>query len=161
MGGWWSESRALKEGKPRFHHLYHGSHQRIANRIEPRASRVLQNEAAVFATPLRAMALTFIPKWRDQDISLGVIDGDLVFAEEREHAFRELIKNQAGYLYTVSPTGFESDPRLGMPRHEFIRREPVRILETEYIADVWKALKHEKIVLIKYSDTERRAKYGL
>lgn len=140
--------------------LYHGSQARIRKWLEPKPSRVLKGESAVFATPVYELALAFIPKWSDDDFELGFINDELVWAEKRRHAFRDLVKGRSGYVHTVSSSDFQSDACLGMPRHEFIHRDRVRILETEHVTDVYQALKRHAIVLTRYDDLDQRKRYG-
>jgi hypothetical protein len=123
--------------------LYHGSSHKIS-KLEPRATRVLEGDKAVFATNSKVMAVIFIPKWTDCDFQLGVHDDRVYAIENYPKAFDLLkVKNDygvAGYLYTVSSKGFESDERLGMRHHEFINKEEVDITRTELIDNVYEYL---------------------
>lgn len=137
--------------------MYHGSkHPVTAGAPEPRPSRVIDGESAVFATNSRWLALVFIAGATDDNIEIGVIgdNGKAIpyIAEARPGAF-ELLKIP-GYIYTVSSRGFKSDPRLGMCRHEFIKRSAAKITHTERILSVWDALQQEDITLVPYRDRD-------
>jgi hypothetical protein len=125
--------------------LYHGSSHMI-QKLEPRPSRVIDGEEAVFATNSRAMAVVFLPKWDDTDFQLGVHHNKIYMIENYPNAFDILkARNErgvAGYLYTVSSDGFQSDPRLGMKSHEFIKKDEVEILRTEVIEDAYEFLQN-------------------
>jgi hypothetical protein len=135
--------------------LYHGSRHPIA-KLEPRPSRVIGGESAVFATNSRWLALVFIANATDAHIEIGVIgdNGRSIpyIAEARPNAF-ELLKIP-GYIYTVSARGFKSDPRLGMKRHEFIKKTATKILHTEKIPSVWDALQREEVTLVPHRDRD-------
>jgi hypothetical protein len=135
--------------------MYHGSKHLIA-KLEPRPSRVIDGESAVFATNSRWLALVFIANATDANIEIGVIgdNGRAIpyIAEASPDAF-ELLKIP-GYIYTVSARGFKSDPRLGMRRHEFIKKSSAKILHTEKIPSVWDALQHEEVTLVLYRDRD-------
>ena len=90
------------------------------------------------------MAVVFLPKWDDTDFQLGVHNNKIYVIENYPDAF-DLLKAQnergvAGYLYTVSSSGFTSDPRLGMKSHEFIKKEDVEILKTEVVENAYEFL---------------------
>src|SRR5437867_1330327 len=98
--------------------LYHGSSHNIKV-LEPRPSKILDNEKAVFATDSKILAVAFIPKWSDCDIDIGYYKGHLYCCEQYPKAFN-LFTNIKGYVYTVDKNQFISDERLGMKNHEFI-----------------------------------------
>ena len=123
--------------------LYHGS-SHLIKKLEPRPSRVIEGEEAVFATNSKVLATVFIPKWTDCDFQLGVHNNLIYAVENYPNAFDLLkVKNErdvGGYLYTVSSDGFQSDKRLGMRDHEFINKNKVDIQRTEIIEDVYEYL---------------------
>jgi len=51
----------------------------------------------------------------------------------------------------VDPINFHPDPRLGMKKYEFISYEPVKIIKTIVINDVWAELKKTPLVRIKFN----------
>lgn len=123
--------------------LYHGSSHHIKT-LEPRPTRVLEGESAVFATDSKALSTIFIPKWTDCDFQLGYHNGRLYAMELYPDRFDLLkVKNEAGfagYIYTVSSEGFGSDDRLGMKLHEFVNPNKVDIIRTEIVEDVYEFL---------------------
>jgi hypothetical protein len=135
--------------------LYHGSKHALTA-LDPRPSRVIGGESAVFATNTRWLALVFIANATDANIECGVIgdNGRSIpyIAEARAGAF-ELLKIP-GHIYTVSARGFKSDPRLGMRRHEFIKRSSAKILHTETVKSVWDELRREPVTLVPYADRD-------
>lgn len=131
--------------------LFHGSKNHIDGHIEPRPSRVINNEFAVFATDDKALSAVFIPKWSDCDLSLGYSDGILYCMEMYPDAFN-LLKGVSGYIYTLSMDGFVTDERLGMKNHEFINVDKVPIIDTEQINDVYEYLLESHICLIKFNE---------
>jgi hypothetical protein len=131
---------------------YHGSSKLIDGYLEPRSSRVIDNEKAVFATPSKEFALAFMgEKWNDNDFDLGSNGRYLHMVERRRGNFEKFF-NVDGYLYKVNKSGFRSDKRLGMPDHEVICDDNVKILSTQYIPNILNALRKSKIVMIKYDD---------
>ena len=60
----------FRDRKLRF---YHGSmfELNVGDFLEPRSSRVLNGEKAVFATLFSPISLLFIPKWGNDDIEQG------------------------------------------------------------------------------------------
>ena len=129
-------------------YLYHGSSKELEV-LEPRPSKVIEGEKAVFATNERALAIAFIPKWNDCDFSLGYHGGKLLMMEMYPGAFG-VLKDGKGYLYQVSAEPFVSDKRLGMQKHEFIHKGDVKPLKKENIDNVFEALKNEKINLVSF-----------
>jgi hypothetical protein len=136
--------------------LYHGSPVDVKGKfLEARPSNVLSGEKAVFATADRALALTFMSRWGDEDFDLGYINGQLTMEEKRQGAFLEIFAGKSAYLYHVSSRGFKHDDRL-MPAEQ-IRKSKTRIIEKEYIDDVWdeivQAGERKDIELIYFNDT--------
>lgn len=146
--------------------LYHGSSHLIKT-LEPRPSRVIDNEEAVFATPSKVLAAVFAPKWSDADMSMGFYKDKMYILEQYPEAFDLLkAKNSHGigaYLYHVDSDGFESDHRLGMRKHEFINRNKVEIIKAEIIDDVYEYLKKSgEIAMITHEQAfEAYEKAGL
>jgi len=122
--------------------------------LQPRPSRVIGGESAVFATNARWLALAFIPNATDDNIEIGIVgdNGKAIphLIESRPGAF-ELLK-VPGYIYTVSARGFKADPRLGMRRYEFVRKSPTKVISVEKIASVLDELRKCDVLLVPYRD---------
>lgn len=127
--------------------LYHGSAKKL-DRLDPQASRVLGDEKAVFGTPDRDVALSFLAPWRDDDFDQGKVDGRPYMREKRPGAFDETYKGKAGYLHHLPVEGFETDPRL--TRFERISRESVTPKQVELIEDILAALQASRMQMIPY-----------
>lgn len=114
--------------------LYHGSNVGGLKTLKPMPSAVLDEEAAVFATPERWMAISHIGSWTDSDIEQGVINGKPYMLEKKEGAFdRAYNSDSPGSLYSVSSEGFSDDSRL--MREERIRTSEVDVIDEEKIND--------------------------
>lgn len=130
--------------------LYHGSSLRL-NNVEPRPSRVINNEAAVFGTPNRELALSFMAPWTDADLSLGSTNNEPYVLEERyPGAFEKIYKGKSGFLHHLPSADFAEDPRL-MPT-ERIARKAVKPANVEEIKNLWDALQTSGIVLKRHGD---------
>lgn len=96
--------------------FYHGSNVLIPKSsdgfryLEPRPSKVIDNESAVFATNNKDMAVIFIPFWKDNQIEFGIVNKKLYCIEQYPNAFD--IFNKCGYIYEVDgpPTGASAKP---------------------------------------------------
>lgn len=125
--------------------LYHGSSKKLFA-LEPRPSRVINYEEAVFATNERVLALAFIPKLGPElgigsfsSTSDGVVTYScILLVENSPGVFAKMAVE--GFIHTVSSDGFESDPRLGMKRHEFINKKVVDVVNIEYVPNVWEEI---------------------
>lgn len=131
---------------------YHGSSTKIAgDYLEPRPSKVLNGEAAVFATNNLSTAILSIPRWTGADFDYGTYNGVHYVMELYPGAFEKL--RAPGWLYYVSSSPFKSDSRLGMVEHEFISHEMVKILHREYIPNALEKLQEiGDIVFISYDE---------
>lgn len=145
-----TNNKLSAESLPKY--LYHGSKYEIQGQLEPRPSGVIDGEKAVFATNERWLALVFIPKHTDADLSIGFAQGIPYIMEMYDGAFDKL--RDSGYIYKVSSDGFRSDPRLGMRHHEFINDDAVDIIESEHIGDVLAELKKTDVKFVSASDSE-------
>lgn len=125
--------------------MYHASPHKL-DKLEPRPSRVLDGEAAVFATGAPETSLPFAAKWTDDDLQYGSVDGQMYMREGRPKAFDEIFGGKEGYLYEMPDTGFGSDPRL--TRFEQINKDAVQPTSSTPIKDVLKALLEQKKILI-------------
>ncbi|VBB18668.1 hypothetical protein YASMINEVIRUS_1199 [Yasminevirus sp. GU-2018] len=140
--------------------LYHGSAKHLTV-LEPRPSRVIDNEKAVFATDSKDLAVVFIPRWSDCDMDLGYHNNILYCSEQYPNAFDKL-KGISGFIYQVDKSLFTSDKRLGMQHHEFICKTPVTILSEEKIDDVFSYLMKSSICMITYDQKlDAMEAYGL
>lgn len=128
--------------------LYHGSLHNIKI-LDPKPTKVLEGEDAVFATDSKALAVIFIPKWNDCDIDLGYHNNILYCLEQYPDAFN-LFKNISGYVHVVSSKQFMSDDRLGMKHHEFISKKKVPVISVEKIDNVYEYLIRSDICMITY-----------
>jgi len=138
--------------------LYHGSHKRHLDVLEPRPSNVLDGEEAVFATNVWEIALIFSRKWTDDDLELGVMNDHLYVAEMFPGAFSVLCGD--GMIYHIKKMDeikkFTGDERLGMKDHEFISKTKVEYSFREYCPNIKKVLDDsENIICIKYEEREK------
>lgn len=143
----------IKRKKTSQNHLYHGSSSEIDEYLEPRPSKVIDGEKAVFATDNKSLALVFIPKSTDKELGIGTVHGVPYVMEEFPGAFN-LLKTP-GYIYTVSKNGFLTDKRLGMKNNEFISRNKVKIINKSSIKNVYNELlsPNSDILFISYDQS--------
>ena len=150
IGGKASGSKKSKKGKtakapslPEL--LYHGSQVEIKDGwLEPRPSRVINGEKAVFATNTKWMAIAFASGLKHTQIDLGIASGTPYLMEMCPNAF-DLLKIP-GYLYMVSSKGFYGDRRLGMKGAEFINKHRVKVLSAEHLPSLYDALIKDGVV---------------
>jgi DNA ligase D-like protein (predicted 3'-phosphoesterase) len=115
--------------------MYHGSNVGGLEGLDPRAARVIHGEHGVFGTPDRALAVSNIARWRDDDFEQGRVNDEPWYMKEKyPGAVDKLLKGVSGSLYSTENKGFEWDPRL--MRSEFVSRKPVRTVKEEHIPDV-------------------------
>ena len=134
-------------------YYYHGSATQIQDDyLEPRPSKVIDNEKAVFATNTKWFALISIAKTKFSEFEYGFMNGKPYIMENEPDMFNRLLRGQRGYLYYVKRDQFQSDGRLEMPRHEFISKDKVKIMKREDIVDVYEALKKTGIPLIEFDE---------
>lgn len=131
--------------------VYHGSTTGDLKQIEPRPSRVIDGERAVFATDRRDVAICFLVPWRDNDFRQGSHDGQLYMHEQVAGNFEKFFQGQAGYIYTLNGKTFHHDPRL--TKFEAISAEVQPVLGVEHIEDAWAALQGTKFLLIRAADS--------
>ena len=130
-------------------YYYHGSSTKIEDYLEPMAGKtaVIGGKSAVFATNKYWFALSFIPKWSDGDISNGYF-GDIPYLGELTPNAFDVFKGASGYMYYVDPSQFKKDKRL--MHIEFVSNDKVKILKTDYIEDVYKALLKTEVNMVTY-----------
>lgn len=130
--------------------LYHGSSKDL-DILKPMASKVIDGEAAVFATNAKFLAIIFIASnATDSDIDIGFIHDVPYILEQWPGAFDKFLKGRAGYLYYVNAENFHSDKRLGMHNHEFISNNDEKILKKERIEDIYEALLKTDVNIVDY-----------
>ena len=79
--------------------VYHGSPTPGIEELQPRPSRVLRGESAVFATPDRDLALSFLAPWRDDDFQQGYVNGQPYMREQYPGAFDKIYKGKTSIPY--------------------------------------------------------------
>lgn len=131
--------------------MYHGSDRPDLESLEPRPGYTVNKEPVVFGTSDRNLAISNIPKWRNQDFEQGYVNDQPHMREMYPGAFDKLIKGRKGTLYTMADEGFESDPRL--MKEERISRKPVKPISREAIEDVLAELIKAKWELTKHDNT--------
>src|SRR5690606_14420504 len=143
-----------KKEKKSADRLYHGSPHKL-DHLEPRPSRVLNNERAVFATPSRLMAILFSRPYKDEDIELGIVNDTAYMREARPKSFEQLLRGPS-YLHTLNPRGFYSDNRLMEIERISRDKKGVKPLKAERISDVLqeaiKASKKKQLLLARYGE---------
>ena len=115
-------------------YLLHGSCVDVSVALTPHASPVVGGEKVVFATSERWLALISIPRTTNEDFEYGFVNGVPYVREARPGASKLL--NVSGFIHTVDGSLFASDQRVGMRAHEFVRRDVVPILTTEFVTNV-------------------------
>lgn len=131
--------------------LYHGSNIPDLKTIEPRPSRVLDGESAVFGTPDKDLALTFLSKWNDDDFAQGYVNGKPYMQEKYEGAFDKIYGGKSGTLYEMDDNNSKVDPRL--MRLERIFNQPQPVSNSTLVADILEALKKTRFNLTKHDGT--------
>ena len=129
--------------------MYHGSQVKGLTTLEPRPSHVLEGELAVFGTPDRDVALSFSAPWRDDDIQLGSVNGQLYMREQYLGAFVKIFKGKSGIVYSLDGE-FSEDPRL--TRFERIARVPTKVTNAEEIPDILEALQQTKFLMLRHGE---------
>lgn len=138
----------MKKLSKRISYLYHGSPVAGLKVLMPKPSGVLNGESAVFATPYRSVAISFLQPWSDDDFEQGCVNGQFYMKEQYFGAFNKIFKNKIGTIYTVSSLGFESDPRLA--RYERVSYNPRDVIKEEEIADALSALRQTEFSLFNF-----------
>jgi hypothetical protein len=128
--------------------FYHGSQFGGLKQLEPRPSRALRGNSAVFATPSRDLALSYLAPWKDADFEQGHINGEPYMTEQYPGAFEKIYKGRSGSVYSVPEAGFS--PRARLMREERVNRKPVQPLSEEVIPDAWDALQKTRFKLNRY-----------
>jgi hypothetical protein len=132
--------------------LYHGSPQQLTQ-IDPRPSRVIGDESAVFASPHKEVAMSFLAPWTDEDFTQGNINGEFYMQENYPGAFEKKFKGRSGYLHQLAAEGFKSDPRL--TKYEQISDKAVTPISAEYIEDLLTALQNQNKIRLQFQAPDR------
>lgn len=142
-----SSSERLDRLRARRGEFYHGSPLGGLTQIDPKSSRVIDGEEAVFLSHDPDYALTFAAPWRDDDLEHGHVDGQFYMREKRPNAFEEIF-DRPGSVYQLGPKEdqIEHDPRL--TRTERIVRSAVPVaLEKAYL-NIWEELQRRPNLLL-------------
>jgi len=129
--------------------VYHGSTNGKIELFEPRQSKVLNGESAVFASPQLWTALTFTGNWNDDTIKQWTHDGKPFMQERCLNAFKWVYKN-GGYLYTLPADTFKPDDRLC--KFEVISKVPVKPVSVRFISDPVSEMIKQGVTLYKYGE---------
>lgn len=105
--------------------LFHGTPTEGVVVLMPAPSKVLEGQAAVFATDLMWIALIFAAKPPNNEIDFGFIDGRPYIAEMSAGAFSHL--RRSGFVCVVNADGFCQERLVGMFGHEFVCRSLVYV----------------------------------
>lgn len=136
-------------------YYYHGSKLLIKDHLEPRSSAVINGQKAVFATNKISMAMFFASGAPESMIEVGSMGNELerfyYLRETKPNAFEKFFKG-IFYLYVLDPNNFNPDQRI-QPT-EFISNQPVKILKTYRIKNLYSSLKKSDLVLITWDDYE-------
>ena len=114
--------------------LYHGSTIGNMKIIKPNIST--HGHPYVYATPLIGIAVGYLGRWNDFDISTGTYNNIPYMVERYPNAMKKIFKN-TGYIYTVDPSGFINKAKINgkieLMGFEFISTKPVKVLSMETI----------------------------
>lgn len=128
--------------------IFHGSPKKI-DKFELRRHYLADDAPVVFGTPSKAMALSHLSRWSDDDFDLGTVnDGPLTMKEKYPGALEKVYKGKGGFLYQLDPAEFKHSPRL--MRSERLSHKAPNILKVEEVKDALQALQDSGIVLEKH-----------
>lgn len=147
-----SSSERLDRLRARRGEFYHGSPLGGLTQIDPKSSRVIDGEEAVFLSHDPDYALTFAAPWRDDDLEHGHVDGQFYMREKRPNAFEEIF-DRPGSVYQLGPKEdqIEHDPRL--TRTERIVRSAVPVALEKAYPNVWEELqKRPSLLLLRHGE---------
>lgn len=138
--------------------LYHGSSKLITGELTTRSSSLMDGGKVVFATPYPSIAISFCSDWTDEDIEQGSLttngsgasSDSLYLKERKKNSFEKFFSGRSGYMYVVKSRGFTTAKNL--TNYEFVNSNPVAIVQTYFIEDLYKALKDTGIKLIHYQE---------
>lgn len=131
--------------------MYHGSPTPDMEQIDPRNSEVLGGERAVFGTPNRDVAISFLVPWNDGDFRQGSHDGQMYMRENAPGNFEKFFKGKSGHIYSLDPAAFDADPRL--TGFERIARGSQKVQSKERVDDALEELRKSNFTMLKYQET--------
>lgn len=117
--------------------LYHGSTIGGLKTLNPHKST--HDFKYVYATPYIGIAVAYMAKFTDFDISTGTINGVPYIAERYKDALKSLFKKK-GYIYTVDPTNFVSSDLVAqnsgfkLRSFEVVSKTPVKVVSIEEVS---------------------------
>ena len=137
--------------------LYHGSPNKISGYWKPNIS--FHGIPVVYGASDYNFALCYAGKstWNDFILNQSYYNGVLTLTEIKDGVFKE-IYDGSGYIYTLDTSTFYTKEETPVPKDqlmkiEYLSSNPVKILKTEYIPNVYKALKKRPdIKLYHYPD---------
>lgn len=131
--------------------VYHGSPTPGLQAIEPKPSRVLGGDSAVFGTLDADVAISFLVPWTDENFRQGSHDGQFYMQEMAPGNYETFFKGKEGYIYSMDSAAFKSDDRL--TRFEVIAKEAQPVLAVRHIPDALTALRQTKFTLYTHGQT--------
>ena len=114
--------------------LYHGSTVGNLKVIKPHVST--HNKAYVYATPYLGIAVGYLGKWNDFDISTGTYNDIPYMVERYSNAIKTIFKH-TGYIYTVDGSEFRNEfisGSLELRKFELVCDKPVKPISMEKIS---------------------------
>ena len=120
--------------------LYHASQAADIERLEPRSvSRREQGGfPAVFASPNKAIATTFLFPWDDTWVQSGAFDDEPHIVISDEERFRQV--DTGGYVYSLPGDTFVTDTEKGLGTLEYASDETVETIDSEYFPSALDAM---------------------
>lgn len=131
-------------------YVYHGTQVEGLDSLDPKPSEVLKGKKAVFATPKKDIAVSFLVPWSDEDFTHGEHNGQMYMREMKEGNFDNLLSGQSGYIYYLDPANFKHLPVL--TNYEIVSFKKEKIKKAEFIEDVLEFLKNSSFVLLGPND---------
>jgi len=144
------KSRLLDGTSEHLEKIYHGSPVSGLKQIDPRSSEVLDGEKAVFGTPDRDVAVSFLVPWNDGDFKQGSHNGQMYMRENLPGNFEKFFKGKSGDIYSMDSAAFRRDPRL--TKFERIAIGSQKVQSKEHVEDALAELQKGNITMIKYHD---------
>jgi hypothetical protein len=148
--------RARHQEKAAAAKFYHGSATPELKVLEPRPSRLLDGESAVFMSRDKDFATTFAAPWRDEDFEHGTEPGkqgrgQIYMREEYPGAFEKKL-NRPGYLYAADDVD-DAEHNDRMSKRELISRKRVTVSLVRKIENLLEDLRKTKTVrLMKHGE---------
>lgn len=125
--------------------LYHGSTIGNLRTITPHIST--HNQAYVYATPYIGIAVAYLARFDDFDISTGTYNGKPYIVERYKNALKTIYK-KPGYIYTVEGTNFVSNigynkanSKIDLRGFEVVSDKPVKVISMEKITNPYEYIR--------------------